>query len=183
MDENDLLESDFERKRRENDNSIQIIQWFKDAQRIYKQTSSTRYKLLVNNDLRIKNVNMNDAGLFKCKQINGFGGSVVHSLNLVVESSNSNNNNTLAAIRSTTTTRPGVKEFNTPVFTDKTQQKHFRKQKGSDLKLKCRAAGLPKPDIVWLKNGEVLSEEEYGITRFVYIIIIIFFVIINLAFN
>lgn len=163
---NDLDDDEFERKRRQNDNSIQIVQWFKDSQRIYKQTVSSRYKLLVNNDLRIKNVNLNDAGIFKCKQINGFGGSVVHSLNLIVEVSNSSVSSSVSTSKATSLKI--TNEFNTPVFIDKSQQRVYRKQKGSDLKLKCRANATPKPDIIWFKNGDVLSEEEYGITRFVY---------------
>jgi hypothetical protein len=47
------------------------------------------------------------------------------------------------------------------------QPSSYRKQKGSEVKLKCRANGWPKPEIIWLKNGQVLSEEEYGITRLV----------------
>jgi len=41
----------------------------------------------------------------------------------------------------------------------------YSKVKGSQIRLRCRASGSPKPDILWYKDGIILSEEEYGITR------------------
>ena len=109
---------------------------------------------------------MNDAGLYKCKKINGFGGNSIHSLNLIVESSN------ITTTGRNIITKSNIiqsNDFSAPFFvsSDKMQPSSYRKQKGSEVKLKCRANGWPKPEIIWLKNGQVLSEEEYGITRLV----------------
>ena len=163
-----------ERKKRDNEkSSFQIVHWFKDSLRINKLTASSRYRLLNNdNDLRIRNVNMNDAGLFKCKQINGFGGSVMHSLNLIVESFNANMSTPVRGLISKQLNKQQnqqANEYSAPVFgnAEKMQPRTFRKQKGAEIKLKCKANAVPKPEIVWLKNGQVLTEEEYGITRFV----------------
>ena len=169
-----------ERKKRDNEkNSFQIVHWFKDSLRINKLTASSRYRLLNNdNDLRIRNVNINDAGLFKCKQINGFGGSVMHSLNLIVEPFNANISTPARGIISKQLNKQQqqqqqqqqeVNEYSAPVFVnvEKMQPRYLRKQKGAEIKLKCKANAVPKPEIIWLKNGQVLTEEEYGITRFV----------------
>ena len=65
-----------------------IVQWYKDSIRINKLTSSPRYR--TNNAfLKIKNINPNDSGNFKCKIINGFGSSTFNA-NLIVESKLSN---------------------------------------------------------------------------------------------
>ena len=170
--DNDSIEEQELESRKRRDDSFLIVQWYKDTTRINKLTSSSRYKLLNNNnDLKIKNVNQNDAGLFKCKQINGFGGSVTHSLNLIIESTNST---TTTTSRSNMATKQAMNKLESPQFIDKTQQRLFRKQKGSDVKLKCRATAVLKPEIMWFKNGDVLTEEEYGITRFVYFLITFF---------
>lgn len=33
------------------------------------------------------------------------------------------------------------------------------------MKLRCHAAGLPKPDIIWLKDGKELDESAIGWSR------------------
>ena len=60
-----------------------------------------------------------------------------------------------------------MKQTSAPVFTnlDKSESRNFRRMKGTQIKLKCKAQANPKPEILWFKNGEILSEEEYGITR------------------
>jgi hypothetical protein len=63
-------------------NNLLIVQWFKDENRINRLTSN-RYR---QNGvyLRISNINLNDAGQFKCKLINGFGtASSIVTLNVI----------------------------------------------------------------------------------------------------
>jgi hypothetical protein len=57
--------------------------------------------------------------------------------------------------------------YSSPIFInlDKMEQKSYQKNVGSYVQFNCDSIGFPKPDIMWLKNNQVLSEEDYGITR------------------
>ena len=138
-----------------------MVQWFKDSLRINKQM---RYK----QDgvyLRIRNVNLKDAGKYKCKLINGFG-SVTTTLTLNVLASTTKETTILTTEASATTTK-SADLVRLPVFTnpERMQPRRLKKKSGSQVRFKCRASGVPRPDIVWFKNGEILNEEEFGITR------------------
>ena len=141
-----------------------IVQWFKDTSRVGKQHARFRQDGVY---LRITNVSASDAGKYKCKLINGFG-SVTTTLRLNVVTM-------VAAVKTTTstTTTTVVKTKSSelvraPVFTnpERMQPRDFRKKKGSQVRFRCRATGLPRPDILWFKNGEILNEEDFGITRY-----------------
>jgi hypothetical protein len=43
--------------------------------------------------------------------------------------------------------------------------KQFNKLEKNDIELNCNARGLPMPEIVWLKNEQIISEEDIGNTR------------------
>ena len=162
-------------KRSVDDDRLFIVQWFKDTTRIGKQARLKQDGAY----LRIRNVNTNDAGKYKCKLINGFG-SVTTTLTLNVLTSKTTTIPTptlQTATAITTATDSGRVDFDeversaspmrAPVFTfpERMQPKSLRKKKGAQVRFKCRASGVPRPDIVWFKNGEILNEEEFGITR------------------
>ncbi len=150
-------------------NAFLIVQWFKDSNRINKLTSVPRYKIM-NKNLIIKNVESKDSGKFKCKTITGFGTSE-HTYSLIVRSSTSNQ----TAFKSMGLDIISSKKENdkvyiqgaAPTFTNphKMDQRTYHLALGSFVKLNCESAALPKPDIMWFKNNEILSEEDYGITR------------------
>jgi hypothetical protein len=52
---------------------------------------------------------------------------------------------------------------------DKLQPRKYRKLVGENVRLKCRtqaaSSSQQKSEIIWFKNGYVLNEEDYGITR------------------
>jgi hypothetical protein len=150
---------------------LSIVQWFRETSKISKYKFSPRYEP----DgvfLRIRNLSLNDSGLFKCKFINGFG-TLTSKVNLKVvvrpQSSNS------ATTTTTTTNEPIIinamansRAKLMPVFHNSNAPSYqiYRKQKGANVRFNCRAhAPLGKPDIVWLKNGQILNEEDYGLTR------------------
>jgi hypothetical protein len=59
-------------------------------------------------------------------------------------------------------------EFLKPVFIEQTPSEGviIRKSKGSEIKLSCFVDSDSDVDIIWFKDGKVLSEEDYGITRY-----------------
>jgi hypothetical protein len=41
----------------------------------------------------------------------------------------------------------------------------FSKLELSDVQFDCSAYGTPMPHVLWLKNGQAMSEEEFGLIR------------------
>jgi hypothetical protein len=147
--------------------SFYVVNWYKDSAKINKISNSNNEARVKQNGiyLIIKNVSPSDSGKYKCKLINGFG-SVSTTLNLIVIPQLVNTTTTGATKRVVDITKK-ENEFRPPVFTspERMKQSFFKKPKGSMVRFKCRAVGIPKPDILWFKNGEIMSEEDYGITR------------------
>lgn len=165
IDYNDDLYDDYE-KYTKRDNQLLIVQWFKDDNRLNKLTLPQRYSLnnFNNADLNIQNVKPADAGDYKCKIINGFG-SVSHSFSLIISDSNGIAHYKKKAV---TEEMPFVEsKYSPPVFSKPQRmiERSHHKTVGSVVQFVCDSVGIPKPDIMWFKNGEILSEEDYGITR------------------
>lgn len=150
---------DLERKKRQS--PIIIMQWFKDSAKLNQFTNIGKYEF-EDHVLRILNVDYTDAGNYTCKLINGITQSSA-SINVVVKKINSSTKQ----IQISRPSQPSKKTIlqRAPVFVASDRITKLKKQKGEDATLNCRAIGMPKPDILWFKNGIVLSEEEYGITR------------------
>uniref|UniRef100_A0A3Q4H9X6 Fibroblast growth factor receptor-like 1 n=1 Tax=Neolamprologus brichardi TaxID=32507 RepID=A0A3Q4H9X6_NEOBR len=111
-----------------------LIMWTKDGRNIHR--GWTRFRVS-QHALRIKEVEMDDAGTYICKATNGFG-----SVNV---------NYTLIVI-----VRP---RFTQPA---KMRKRVIARPVGSSVRLKCTASGNPRPDIVWLKDNRPLVDEESG---------------------
>lgn len=164
IDYNDDLYDDYQ-KYAKRDNQILIVQWYKDGNRLNKLTLPQRYSLnnFNNADLNIQKVTPSDAGDYKCKIINGFG-SVSHSFSLIVSDSNG-----IAHYKKAVTEEiPFVEsKYSPPVFSNPERmiERSYQKTVGAVAQFVCDSVGIPKPDILWFKNGEILSEEDYGITR------------------
>lgn len=180
---------DSSRRRKRQHNKLVVVQWFKDSTKITKYKFSARYEL----DgvyMRISDVSASDAGKYRCKFINGFGtlsSAVTLRVNKVNDGGEGENvmdldgsttilmsSTTTIKTTTTTTLRPSqnkkMLKLSAPVFVGLNKVatggvQRFRKEKGAHVRFNCRAFGVPKPEILWLKNGEVLSEEDYGITR------------------
>ena len=130
-----------------------VVQWFKDSERLVR---SARFSP-EGPYLKISNVNLKDAGRFECRLVNDLGNK---SANLTLEVSG-------ISPSDFKNVEPGPSSLGKPVFLnqDKMRQRRFNKRKGSSLKLRCKARGYPKPDVLWSKDDKPLSEEDYGITR------------------
>lgn len=156
-------------------NEFLMVQWFKDSFRINKLTLPERYALKNTNDadLYIKNVQVLDSGNYKCRVINGYG-SITHKFRINVETDSKMNNmkeiekSNISFMKKMNRPKLGRnKKYSSPVFIQPKNiviKDHIRNV-GGFIQFDCRAIGTPKPDILWFRNGEILSEEDYGITR------------------
>jgi len=167
---NDLYENDYDTKNKRS-NKMLIVQWFKDSIRLNKLTLPPRYSLnsANNADLNIQSVTAKDAGFYSCKIINGYG-SMIHKFSLVIKDNKDDNKKQADDVKLTEMVGflPTVDEkFKAPAFKhpENMEIRSFRQSVGSFVQFNCDADGFPKPDVLWFKNGEILSEEDYGITR------------------
>lgn len=154
---------------------LAVIQWFKNNQKISK-FKSTRYQI-DGASLVIADVIADDTGNYRCKYISGFGTSTVSTVNLRVNTkSETSVSASVKTSKGETKSRQSTQQ-KAPIFVGgKSGMRYkFRKLKGANVRLNCRATGTPKPDVLWYKNGEILSEEDYGITRFVKLFLLCLF--------
>lgn len=151
---------------------LTLIEWFKDGVKINKYKSADRLKI-DGSSLTILDATVSESGKYRCKYISGFRTLVASAVNIVVLK----RTETISSSETSTTTAATNKKsklvggHQAPVFiggSNKSGGRHrLRKLKGSTVRLNCRAFGVPKPDVLWFRNGQVLAEEEYGITRLV----------------
>jgi hypothetical protein len=152
-----------------------VISWFKDSGKINKlEQFSARYQI----DgiyLKIRQVSPRDTGKFKCVIVSENGKNVLSSniINLIVQpveievaSGNSNNEednnvNKKQMRKNNDNMQSGPSFFNSV----KNQPSVFYKQKGTQVRLRCRASGSPRPNIIWYKNGDLINQEGFAITR------------------
>nr|XP_039263315.1 fibroblast growth factor receptor-like 1 [Styela clava] len=102
-----------------------------------------RFKILKSGlNLRIRDVRISDAGTYKCTATNPYG-SVDHEIKLTVKAD------------------PAVEQIPTkPRFSFPTKMRRWNlvKPVNSFLRLRCRASGLPNPNIEWYKDGNLTDE-------------------------
>ncbi|XP_076005123.1 fibroblast growth factor receptor-like 1a isoform X2 [Genypterus blacodes] len=139
-----------------------LIMWTKDGRNIH--SGWTRFRVL-QHALRIKEVETEDAGTYICKATNGFGSVNINYTLIVIDDSSSGRDGAGAGA--------GDSDHHTPELAGKlvrprfTQPAKMRKRViarpvGSSVRLKCMANGIPRPDIIWLKDNRPLAGEEGG---------------------
>jgi hypothetical protein len=163
----DLFESTKRTKR--DSTSYPIIIWYKDAAKI-ENNQNQRYS----SDglyLKIKHVNVLDSAKFKCVILSESGKNATSNLiSLVVLKDNLTSTTVTTTAKKARTKSPSQRKQMTekaPQFMSavKSQPKSFQKQRGEQVRFRCRATGSPRPNIIWYKNGDLLSQEDYGITK------------------
>lgn len=135
-----------------------LIMWTKDGRNIH--SGWTRFRVL-QQGLRIKEVETDDAGTYICKATNGFG-SVNINYTLIVIDDSSSRVGAAAANGGSENVPELAGKFVRPRFTQpaKMRKRVIIRPVGSSVRLKCTASGNPRPDIVWLKDNRPLVDED-----------------------
>ncbi|XP_052251838.1 fibroblast growth factor receptor-like 1 isoform X2 [Dreissena polymorpha] len=145
--------------------STTIVQWYKGEDLI--DNFWTRYKVTKESSLmlRIKDVELEDGGVYICKVSNGFGQIQFNFTLVVIDKDRGlvNEGNTIypqGGASSEEVVADGAKPFFTEVDRMMNKRDHHRPL-GSTLRLRCNAGGDPPPDVQWIKDStQVLSFSE-----------------------
>lgn len=139
-----------------------LIMWTKDGRNIH--SGWIRFRIL-RMGLKIKEVEADDTGTYICKATNGFGSVNVNFTLIVIDDSGADKSGPRPA--DTTESETGNEKFVRPRFTQpaKMRKRVIARPVGSSVRLKCTASGNPRPDIVWLKDDRLLTEQEVGESR------------------
>uniref|UniRef100_A0A3Q3DNR3 Fibroblast growth factor receptor-like 1 n=1 Tax=Hippocampus comes TaxID=109280 RepID=A0A3Q3DNR3_HIPCM len=123
-----------------------LIMWTKDGRNIH--SGWIRFRIL-RMGLKIKEVEADDTGTYICKATNGFGSVNVNYTLIVIGKYE-------IPFILWSLVRP---RFTQPA---KMRKRVIARPVGSSVRLKCTASGTPRPDIVWLKDDQPLTEREVG---------------------
>ncbi|XP_071793205.1 fibroblast growth factor receptor-like 1 [Asterias amurensis] len=136
-----------------------LTMWKKDGESI--NTLWERFKVL-SPGLKIKNVEMADAGQYVCRATNGFGSvSINYTLTVMEGARKPEREKEPGGVDDPTGSKPtGTKpKFSQP---SKMRKKNLVRPLNSSVRLKCAATGYPKPQILWMKNSIMLTDAELG---------------------
>ncbi|KAH9524926.1 Fibroblast growth factor receptor-like 1 [Bulinus truncatus] len=134
----------------------ELTQWKKDGQSF--NPGWDRFKITPDGELRIREIEKSDAGLYTCIATNGFGSVNVNYTFIVIDDDKQ-------------VFYEGDKEYqitpdedlnkdgSVPYFEDLDMMRksmNYEKPVRSTIKLTCKADGNPKPEFFWLKNAQPL---------------------------
>ncbi|XP_036355932.1 fibroblast growth factor receptor-like 1 [Octopus sinensis] len=109
--------------------------------------------------LRIKDVEIEDSGLYTCKATNSFGSVQFNfTLTVIPEKKEGTQQNNLYPhqLDPTGATEPRFLHLR------KMKKKAIPRPAGSSIWFRCRASGNPQPEIQWLKNGQMWTSDNMG---------------------
>ncbi|XP_050395678.1 fibroblast growth factor receptor-like 1 [Patella vulgata] len=134
-----------------------LMQWNKNNHNI--PNGWTRFKVSQDGQLRIREIEMDDAGTYVCKAINGFGNIKINYTLIVVDEEKGivKQDNSLYNQSPDEDLR---KEGAPPVFTELPKKDHIVRPVGSSVRLKCRATGNPRPHVTWFFNNQLIQIDE-----------------------
>ncbi|XP_060692662.1 fibroblast growth factor receptor-like 1 isoform X4 [Hemiscyllium ocellatum] len=141
-----------------------LTMWIKDGRTIH--SGWTRFRVL-QHGLKIKEVEMEDAGVYVCRATNGFGSIHLNYTLIIINDSSSSSVSSGQPLPEGSQSdfasedTPG-KQLVKPRFTQpsKMRQRLIARPVGSSVRLKCTASGNPRPNIVWWKDDQQLSENK-----------------------
>ncbi|XP_043560026.1 fibroblast growth factor receptor-like 1 [Chiloscyllium plagiosum] len=141
-----------------------LTMWIKDGRTIH--SGWTRFRVL-QHGLKIKEVEMEDAGVYVCRATNGFGSIHLNYTLIIINDSSSSSVSSGQPLPEGSQSDfasediPG-KQLVKPRFTQpsKMRQRVIARPVGSSVRLKCTASGNPRPNIVWWKDDQQLSENK-----------------------
>ncbi|VDO28031.1 unnamed protein product, partial [Brugia timori] len=108
-------------------------------------------------ELKIRNPQLSDGGIYQCQVVNGFGHRELNFTVTFYDPAVENEENTDSTLTLTTNASP-------PVWKNETEIRNWminpiRITIGGALLLKCPAKGNPLPYITWLRDGKALERE------------------------
>ncbi|KAG5263533.1 hypothetical protein AALO_G00265850 [Alosa alosa] len=141
-----------------------LILWVKDGRNVNQGYS--RYRVL-KQSLKIKEVEMEDAGVYICRVTNGFGSIALNFTLIVIDDAAVTQNKpppvaepNAENILQDPTGQPWVKpRFSQPT---KMRRRVLEQPVGSSVRLKCLASGNPPPAITWWKDHTRLPPPRQG---------------------
>ncbi|CAL1546048.1 unnamed protein product [Lymnaea stagnalis] len=139
----------------------ELTQWKKDGQSIHPGWE--RFKVSQEGDLRIKDIEKGDAGLYTCIATNGFGSLSVNYTFIVLDETKGVFYEGDKEYK-VTADEDLNKDGSIPYFEDLEQMKKsmtLEKPVRSRIRLSCKADGNPKPEISWLKNAQPFPQKHY----------------------
>ncbi|XP_014664084.1 PREDICTED: fibroblast growth factor receptor-like 1 [Priapulus caudatus] len=142
--------------------STPFITWQKNGEQVNPVTWGKRFKI-IHQGLRIKDIVPEDAGRYLCKAVNGFGTLTINvTLAVLGDDDRDYNYKYIPPTENMVPSLPDTPDISAegakPEFTEsgRTRSQHVMHKIGTIVRLKCTAKGNPPPDIVWLKNDQVL---------------------------
>lgn len=115
-----------------NGNPKPQIKWLRNGDDINTSDLDTRYRIVGTGSLQIKSINENDAGNYQCRASNSMDSTDIQ-ISLMVQVP--------------------------PKFTQKpTDRIAYEKD---ELEMTCAIRGKPTPIVQWLKNGDVITPNDY----------------------
>uniref|UniRef100_U3K650 Fibroblast growth factor receptor-like 1 n=1 Tax=Ficedula albicollis TaxID=59894 RepID=U3K650_FICAL len=138
-----------------------LTMWMKDGRTIH--SGWTRFRIL-QQGLKIKEVESEDAGTYICKATNGFGSANVNYTLIVIDDASSGKDSQVPEGSHGEYEDHSGKQWARPRFTQpaKMRRRVIARPVGSSIRLKCVASGNPRPDITWLKDNKPLTAQEIG---------------------
>ncbi|CAF0725756.1 unnamed protein product [Brachionus calyciflorus] len=140
------------------ENSSFIISWFKNKNKISSILTTGRIKIDLNK-LSISNFLKLDSGLYHCELITGTG-LIIKSSAVKLEFQGM-----LQRVDNQKSEQSNEIKGEAPEFMNYQENKTLYHYVNSKIELDCLATGSPQPNVLWYKNNQVVSEEEYGIVR------------------
>nr|XP_028584655.1 fibroblast growth factor receptor-like 1 isoform X3 [Podarcis muralis] len=138
-----------------------LTMWMKDGRTIH--SGWTRFRVL-QQGLKIKEVESEDAGTYICKATNGFGSMNVNYTLIVIDDASSGRESLAPEVPNSESEDHSGKLWARPRFTQpaKMRRRVIARPVGSSVRLKCMASGNPRPDISWLKDNKPLMPQVMG---------------------
>ncbi|XP_061185350.1 fibroblast growth factor receptor-like 1 [Saccostrea echinata] len=139
-----------------------FIEWKKDGESINELWEN--HKVLKDGSLRIKQIEVENAGRYVCKATNGFGSIRVNYTLIVVDEEKDVVSVDGTQVYAKSHEEDLTKEGASPRFTnpEKMKRQKITRPVNSSLRLRCKATGNPRPQITWMKDNHELYQHDGG---------------------
>lgn len=139
-----------------------FIEWKKDGESINELWDN--HKVMKDGSLRIKDIEVENAGKYVCKATNGFGSISVNYTLVVVDEEKDVVSVDGTEVYAKSHEEDLTKEGAPPRFTspEKMKRQKIIRPVNSSLRLRCKATGNPRPQISWMKDHQELYSRDSG---------------------